>query len=444
MPSLWKFLRVSPSLKANRCFHIGDLNPASRDKLLPTKSTRLRSLPVEKLPMAPSAQVSTAVALQEAVRRGRDHLLGSPPPVQSAPTALLPSCLSTLHVEELEYLAEDLENPASLPSQCWVPLRLVKKKQSSPTSRLPIVIFIHCTGSDKDSQAQRQAQYAERGYLTASIDTRYHGARVDSTLSYQQAIVRSWSEATAMTPIAENNSRGGESNGDIKQTNTNSIERPFLLDVVWDLQRLLDYLVTRSDVDPGRIGASGESLGGMIIPLLAATDDRVAAIAPICGVQDFRYAVENDCFHERVGSIPNVFTQAAKDLKGNKGAAQVDKDVVAAVWKHIMPGLLSNPPENGYDSPYSLGLIAPRPCLILTGELDGRTPLKGVKRAVEHARKAYKEVLAVSTAAKGGGGFEEESEERLKLFVEAGAGHGTTPTMYREIDLFMDKWLLSK
>jgi dienelactone hydrolase len=438
MSCLWKSIGVSPSLEAARCFHVGDLNQTSRDKFLLTNSTRQRSLPLEKFQMAPSSQAPSAVALQEAVRRGRDHLLGAPPPVhQSAPTALLPSCLSSLHVEELEYLAEDPDNPASLPSQCWVPLRVVKKKQSSPTSRLPVVIFIHCTGSDKNSQALRQAQYAERGYLTAAIDTRYHGARVDPNLPYQQAIVRSWLQAT--TPMGENGSRGG---GDSTQTNTNSNERPFLLDVVWDIQRLLDYLVSRTDVDPQRIGAIGESLGGMILWLLAATDDRVAAVAPICGVQDFRYAVENDCFHERVRSIPNVFTQAAKDLKGNEGPAQVDKDVVAAVWEKIMPGLLSNPPEDGYDAPYSLGLIAPRPCLILTGELDQRTPLNGVKRAVEHARKIYKKVLEVSAAAEGGSGSVEESEERLKLFVEAGIGHEYTPTMHREIEIFMDKWLL--
>lgn len=34
-------------------------------------------------------------------------------------------------------------------------------------------------------------------------------------------------------------------------------ERPFLLDTVWDLVRLIDYLVTRTDVDATRIGMLG-------------------------------------------------------------------------------------------------------------------------------------------------------------------------------------------
>lgn len=62
-------------------------------------------------------------------------------------------------------------------------------------------------------------------------------------------------------------------------------EHPFLLDNVYDLQRLLDYLEARPDVDPRRIGVTGISLGGMHSWLLAAVDERVAAAAPMIGVQ---------------------------------------------------------------------------------------------------------------------------------------------------------------
>ena len=50
-------------------------------------------------------------------------------------------------------------------------------------------------------------------------------------------------------------------------------------------QRLLDYLETRADVDAARIGVTGVSLGGMHAWLLAAVDERVAAAAPMIGVQ---------------------------------------------------------------------------------------------------------------------------------------------------------------
>ena len=377
--------------------------------------------------MIPSSQSPSAKALQEAIRRGRDHLLGSAPPLrQATPTPPLPPCLSSLHVEELEYFSEDPENPASLPSQCWVPLRIVKKQQENPSALLPVVIFIHCTGSDKNSQAHRQAQYAERGYLTAAIDTRYHGARVDPEMPYQQAIVQSWISATA----AEINT---------KTENQKSTERPFLLDVIWDLHRLIDYLIThRDDVDSTRIGVTGDSLGGMLSWLFAAADDRVFATAPLCGVQNFRYGIEHDVYHVRVQSIPHVFTQASKDL--GKGG-EVDREVVAAVLNKVMPGLLTDPPENGYDAPYSLGLIAPRPLLIVNGEIDDKTPLKGVEMAMVNARKAYKDALEVS---RGSGADEVEVDERLRLFLEPNVGHEFTSIMHREVDMFMDKWLLDK
>jgi dienelactone hydrolase len=393
--------------------------------------------------MASSSKSPSALALEHAIRRGRDNLLGAPPPVHSAPQAPLPSCLANFHVEELEYYSEDPENPASLPSQCWVPLRIVKKHQEPSQTPLPVVIFIHCTGSDKNSQALRQAQYAERGYLTAAIDTRYHGARVDPNLSYQQAIVKSWSEAVALDKITSGGSAGDAGsiiNGNLAAKN--KIERPFLLDVIWDLQRLLDYLtISRTDdVDPRRIGATGESLGGMVTWYLAAADSRIAAVAPMCGVQNFQYAIEHDLYHARVQSIPDVFTQAAKDL-GRKGG-QVDREVVRAVWEKV--GLLHTPPESGFDAPYSLGLIAPRPCLILTGEIDDKTPLKGVEIAVEHARKAYKQALAAVATAEKNKEEEESDEERLQLFVEKGVGHEFTPAMHREAAKFMDKWLLNR
>ncbi len=62
-------------------------------------------------------------------------------------------------------------------------------------------------------------------------------------------------------------------------------EHPFLLDNVWDIVILLDYLESRPDVDTSRIGMTGLSLGGMHTWLAASLDDRVAVGAPMIGVQ---------------------------------------------------------------------------------------------------------------------------------------------------------------
>lgn len=50
----------------------------------------------------------------------------------------------------------------------------------------------------------------------------------------------------------------------------------------WDGIRAVDYLLTRSDVDPQRIGVAGNSGGGTQSAYLAAVEPRLAAAAPSC------------------------------------------------------------------------------------------------------------------------------------------------------------------
>ena len=51
---------------------------------------------------------------------------------------------------------------------------------------------------------------------------------------------------------------------------------------VWDGIRSLDYLASRPEVDPRRLGCTGCSGGGTLTSYLMALDDRVAAAAPSC------------------------------------------------------------------------------------------------------------------------------------------------------------------
>ena len=55
----------------------------------------------------------------------------------------------------------------------------------------------------------------------------------------------------------------------------------------WDGVRAVDYLLTRREVDPARIGALGCSGGGAMTAILGALDARVAAVGTACYITNF-------------------------------------------------------------------------------------------------------------------------------------------------------------
>ncbi len=62
---------------------------------------------------------------------------------------------------------------------------------------------------------------------------------------------------------------------------------------IWDGIRGVDYLLTRKEVDPGRIGIFGCSGGGTQTTFIAAFDDRIAAACPGCYITGFRRLLES-------------------------------------------------------------------------------------------------------------------------------------------------------
>jgi cephalosporin-C deacetylase-like acetyl esterase len=56
---------------------------------------------------------------------------------------------------------------------------------------------------------------------------------------------------------------------------------------IWDGMRGIDYLQSRSEVDPNRIGCTGNSGGGTQTSYLMSLDDRIIAAAPSCYITNF-------------------------------------------------------------------------------------------------------------------------------------------------------------
>jgi len=61
---------------------------------------------------------------------------------------------------------------------------------------------------------------------------------------------------------------------------------------IWDGMRCIDYLQSREDVDPERIGCTGISGGGTLTSYLMALDDRISAAAPGCYLTSLRRHIE--------------------------------------------------------------------------------------------------------------------------------------------------------
>lgn len=277
-----------------------------------------------------------------------------------------------------------------------VPFVIVRPARAPGT--LPAVIVLHGTGDDKDGMVDLCAALAERGMLAIAIDARYHGTRVpggaDGSEQYEEAILQAWREKDATRQ-----------------------EHPFYYDTVYDLWRTVDYLETRQDVDPKRIGMIGISMGGIETWLAAATDERIGVAVPMISVQSFRWSLEQEQWQARAATIGRAFNAAAKEL----GEASVNSKVVRAFWDKLLPGITEE-----FDGPNMLAAIAPRPLLILSGEKDPANPLEGAQFAFAAAEDAYKKAKA---------------EDRLKMDVAKGVGHSVTEEQVEMALDWLERWL---
>jgi dienelactone hydrolase len=303
------------------------------------------------------------------------------PRVPLAPTTQPRTDASAYRAEAFSYATEEGERVPG-----------VFFKAAAAKDRRPVVIFLHGTGSRKEEFLALMRTFADRGFASAAIDARHHGARIE----------------------ARNGSDNAQYFAAMLETYRTGKGRPYLYDTVWDVMRLIDYLETRADVDPKRIGIMGISKGGTEAYLAAAVDARIAAAVPIIGVQGFRWALDNDRWQPRVSTFSPAVQGAARD----EGVAKVDATFVRRFYDRVVPGIYGD-----YDAGSMLALAAPRPVLVINGDSDPRTPLAGVEEAVATARTAYTKAGA---------------EDKLGLYLQPNAGHVFT----RVAELVMADWFV--
>lgn len=273
-----------------------------------------------------------------------------------------------------------------------VPVLVVSKGQRR--GRHAAVIALHGTGGSKESMRALLENLADRGLVAVAMDARHAGERALPIPGlrdpYQSAMLRAY--------------RTGKGH-------------PYLYDTVWDVMRLVDYLSTRVEVDPAKIGLIGLSKGGTEAYLAAAVDPRIAAVVPLIGVQSFGWSLRHSSAWEaRIWTLRAAVEAAAADSNTDVSAAFVKK-----FYDRIAPGLV-----DVFDGPAMLPLIAPRPLLVVNGDSDPRSALGGVRTAVASAERAY----AAAGAA-----------DRFKFLLEVDAAHEVTPEARQAAVQWLVQWL---
>jgi len=157
----------------------------------------------------------------------------------------------------------------------------------------------------------------------------------------------------------------------------------------WNGIRALDYLCSRPEVDPEKIGVTGISGGGATTCWVAATDDRVKVAVPVSGMSDLHCYVTDEVIN---GHCDCMFVHNTYQWE----------------WTTI------------------LALFAPKPLLFANSDTDPIFPMTGNHRIAERLRGCY-ELLGAT--------------DKFDEYVSRG-GHDYRPDLRLAVFGFFHKHLL--
>ena len=156
---------------------------------------------------------------------------------------------------------------------------------------------------------------------------------------------------------------------------------------IWDGMRALDYLLSRKEVDPARIGLTGNSGGGTHTAYIAALDDRIQVAAPSCYITSWHLML---------------------DTIGPQDAEQT-----FPLWL-----------QEGLDYPDYLYAFAPKPYLLLSAIRDF-FPIAGARETFAEAERVYSAI---------------GEREKVGMF-EADDGHGYNKSRRLAAYDWFGRWL---
>jgi len=195
------------------------------------------------------------------------------------------------------------------------------------------------------------SELARAGYAVLVIDMFYWGERrmllADDAPDWRQ-------RPPGITPerIAAFNRRSGESEPLVGRT-IFSAGFTWAGVIFWDDIRSVDYLASRPEVDPGRIGCVGLSVGGLRSAHLAALDDRIKTAVV-------------------VGWMASFPAQLKRHVRNTIGHTK------------LVPGLYRD-----MDYPDVASLAAPAPLLVINGSRDALFETSGVRAAFDKLAACY-------------------------------------------------------
>jgi dienelactone hydrolase len=157
---------------------------------------------------------------------------------------------------------------------------------------------------------------------------------------------------------------------------------------ILDMHRAVDYLTSRPDVNSGRIGCYGHSMGSTHAWLIGPHEPRIKA------------TVGNCCLPTYAG---------------------IHDERILHCFPNFVPGWL----QFG-DTPEMAGLIAPRALHLNLGETDKGSPIKYAKRGIKRIEQAY---------------ARQQASTQFSYFIEPDTGHVLSDEMWRRVRDFFAKKL---